>query len=219
MSGPYSPKVSRRETLHWFAAASVGFSFRSLSQARPSILVAFQTTPNGFGADPDLHHPAVTWHRIMDSRPLQLTAVLADLILPGSDTAPAPSAAGVPDFIDEWISAPYPEQVEDRALILAGLNWIDGEAGRRWQRGFLENDEESRQAIVHDLAKWKADDAFAMQAKFFLRFRFLVVGAYYTTPQGFKDIGYMGNVPLRSYPAVTDEERAILEKALSTLGL
>jgi hypothetical protein len=47
----------------------------------------------------------------------------------------------------------------------------------------------------------------------------LVVGVYYTTPEGFKDIGYSGNVPLESYPPITDEERAILEKALSALRL
>jgi len=56
------------------------------------------------------------------------------------------------------------------------------------------------------------------QSKFFQRFRFLVVGAYFTTPERFRDIGYVGNVPLESYALMTDKERAILEKALSALG-
>jgi hypothetical protein len=45
------------------------------------------------------------------------------------------------------------------------------------------------------------------------------VGAYYTTPEGFRDIGYVGNVPLETYPPISDQERALLEKALSALGL
>jgi len=49
--------------------------------------------------------------------------------------------------------------------------------------------------------------------------RFLVVSAYYTTPEGFKDIGYTGNIPLSSYPPITDEERKILDKAFFRLGL
>ena len=78
--------------------------------------------------------------------------------------------------------------------------------------------EESRQELVDDIARQSADPS-AGPRDFFRRFRYLVVGAYYTTPEGFKDIGYTGNVPLASYPPVTDEERAILEKALSNLGL
>jgi len=214
MSNRYIPRLSRRETLQWLATASVGFSFPAIAQARAGTLVAFEATAKGFGTDPDLHHPAVTWPRIMEPHQLQLTAALADMILPGSETAPASSAVGVPDFLNEWISAPYPEQLEDRPVILDGLKWMDVEAARRWQRGFLEIDETAKQLILHDLAQGNS-----WQTKFFQRFRFLVVGAYYTTPEGFRDIGYTGNVPLKSYPPVTDEERAILEKALSTLEL
>ena len=121
--------------------------------------------------------------------------------------------------MNEWVSAPYPEQIDDRTIIFDGLRWIDTEAGRRWRRSFIEIDDESRQKIVADIARKTVDPTLATASKFFQRFRFLVVGAYYTTPEGFKDIGYTGNVPLKSFPPVTDEESAILEKALSALGL
>jgi hypothetical protein len=119
--------------------------------------------------------------------------------------------------LNEWVSAPYADQLEDRAIIFAGFKWLDEEANRRWQRGFLEIDEKSRKEMIIEIASKKAD--IAGPGKFFQRFRFLVVGAYYTTPEGFKDIGYVGNVPMESYPPVTDEERAILEKRLAALGL
>jgi hypothetical protein len=197
----------------------MSFTIPKRLHAGTSTLVAFNATANGFGTDPDLNHPMVTWQCIMESHQLQQTALLADVILPGAETAPAPSAVGIPDFINEWVSAPYPEQLDDRRIILEGLRWIDAEAGRRWQRNFPELDDESRRKIVADIAQKRVDPTFDAPSKFFQRFRFLVVGAYYTTPEGLKDIGYTGNVPLKSYPPVTDEESAILERALSALGL
>jgi hypothetical protein len=205
--------------LQWLAAVSAASVLPQYARAGGATLVAFNPTTGGFGTDPGLNHPVVPWRRIMEPPELQQTAVLADLILLGSSTAPAPSALGVPDFVDEWISAPYPEQLEDRKIIVEGLRWMDAEAGRRSRSGFLEMDEQSRQKMVADIAQRKVDPTLAVQNKFFQKFRFLVVGAYYTTPEGFKDIGYVGNVPLESYPPMTDQERAIVEKALSALGL
>ena len=37
----------------------------------------------------------------------------------------------MPDFIDEWVSAPYEAQQKDAKVIRAGLAWIDGEAKKR----------------------------------------------------------------------------------------
>jgi hypothetical protein len=65
----------------------------------------------------------------------------------------------------------------------------------------------------------EGDPAFAAQRTVFRRIRFLVVGAYYTTLEGFKDIGYLGNVPLASYPPVTAEEQVILEQEWRRLGI
>jgi hypothetical protein len=219
VSALYLPKVSRRTTLQWLAAASVGLRFAEPLTANTGKLVAFQPTAKGYGTDPRLNHPLITWNLIMGPHQLQQSAILADMILPASETAPAPSMVGVPDFVNEWISAPYPDQSDDRKIILDGLQWTDAEANRRRQQLFLETDDETRRQIVADISKRNADPAIPPQKKFFQRFRFLVVGAYYTTPDGFKDIGYSGNVPLTSYPPMTEEERAILERALSALGL
>ena len=54
---------------------------------------------------------------------------------------------------------------------------------------------------------------------FFKRFRYLVVGAYYTTEQGFKDIGYIGNESRSSDPGPSVEVKAALEQAFAKLGL
>ena len=45
----------------------------------------------------------------------------------------------------------------------------------------------------------KAVPQLAEAARFFARFRDLTVGGYYTTPEGMRDIGYVGNVALAQF--------------------
>jgi hypothetical protein len=220
VTAPYKPTLSRRATLELMATISVASAlpraaWAATSQAAPPAAAALQ----GYGTDPNLNHPVVPWPLVMEPHQLQQTAVLADLILPGSATAPAPSALGVPDFVNEWVSSPYPDQQTDRVTIFEGLRWIDTEAVRRGQRTFLESEERIRKAIVDNIALKSPKAPLTAQSAFFQRLRFLVVGAYYTTTEGFRDIGYTGNRPLAAYPPLTDEERTILDGALSKLGL
>jgi hypothetical protein len=219
MTATYLTKLSRRETLQWFAAISLTSVLPRETRGEASTLVDFRPTATGYGTDPDLHHPVVTWPLLMTPHQLQLTAVIADLILPGTATAPAPSAIAIPEFVNEWVSAPYPDQVQDRETIFGGLAWIDAEAVRRARWSFLESDDQTRSLIVDEIARNNSDGEVSAQGIFFQRFRYLVLGAYYTTPEGFKDIGYIGNVPLSEYPPITNEERKILDKALLNLEL
>jgi hypothetical protein len=154
----------------------------------------------------------------MTPQQLNLTAVLADLFLPTTAGASAPSALGIHDFVDEWISAPYPEQREDRAIIVDGLTWIESQSQRRWQRGFLQIEDTHRHELVESIVPTSSAAATAENV-FFRRFRYIVVGAYYTTADGARDLGYIGNVPLPSYPTVTEKERAILDTELRKLGI
>jgi hypothetical protein len=114
---------------------------------------------------------------------------------------------GLPDFIDEWVSAPYPDQLKDRPIIVDGLKALGPrvlgiEAGRR--------------AAALAALPAATDEA---TAKFFRRFRALVVGAYYTTEAGFKDIGYIGNVARTVDPGPSEAVKAAIEAQLEKLGL
>jgi len=219
MNTLYQPKLSRRRTLQWIAASSVAMTLAYRANGVTGTLVAFHPEAKGYGTDPKLLEPEVTWPRIMQPYQLQQAAILSDLILPGSESAPPPSSIGVPEFVDEWVSAPYPEQQADRPIILEGLKRIDVQCIQRWRKPFHEMDGTFRAQLLEDLAQQSADAHDTPPGVFFRRFRSLVVSAYYTTPEGFKDIGYTGNVAMQSYPAITAEERAILDRALSKLGL
>jgi|SRR5579862_2681733 len=215
----YVPKLSRRTTLQWVAATSIASALPHRTLAGDIQRIESTAFNYGYGTDPNLKAPAIPWPLLMTPQQLEQTAVLADLILPGTAAAPAPSAIGVPDFINEWVSAPYPDQLRDRATLFGGLQWLDAEAARRANRRFLDLSDALRQSIVSDIGQKHPKPPFIDQQSFFQRLRYLIVGAYYTTPEGFKDLGYIGNVPIASYPAITEEERAILDKALITLGL
>ncbi len=89
----------------------------------------------GYGPDPDLikaYEKGAFWPLTMNAQQRQLAAALSDLIIPEDEHSPSASAVGVVDFIDEWISAPYPLQREDRATVLDGFAWLDGEAQQRF---------------------------------------------------------------------------------------
>ena len=101
------------------------------------------------------------------------------------------------DFIDEWISAPYPEQKADRQPILDGLAWMEAESKKRFEKDFASLSDEQKHAICDDICfVEKAQPGFVKAANFFSRYRDLTAGGFFTAPQGRKDLGYVGNVAL-----------------------
>ncbi len=113
----------------------------------------------------------------------------------------------MPDFIDEWVSAPYPQQVKDRPIIMNGLNALGAHV--------LNATPDQRKAALSALPTSNAPHTQA----FWKKFRHLTIGAYYTTEAGFKDIGYIGNVPRTIDPGPSAEVKMVLENQLKKLGL
>lgn len=192
MSGAYVRKIDRRTALAWIGAAGAAGALAACAPKPEANGVA-----GGYGTDPKLVDPdPAPWPRLLTQEELQTAAILADYILPASAAAPAASALGVPEFIDEWVSAPYPDQLADRPLIRSGLKAL---------------------GPTPDAAALAALRASAND--FFKRFRQLTIGAYYTTEAGFKDIGYIGNVARESDDGPSDEAKAAVERELAKLGL
>ena len=208
-TGPevYVSKVDRRSALAWIgvvgAAAAVGAGVVVYGPQ-----MGGQRVTRGYGTDPKLAKPEkAPWSRIMIPAQLQTAAILSDFILPASGSAPSASKLGVPDFIDEWASAPYPDQLKDRPIILTGLNALAPKV--------LKTSDADRAAALDGL-RHSTDPA---TQKFWKRFRRLTIGAYYTTPEGFKDVGYIGNVARPSDPGPSPEVKAAVEAQLKKLNL
>jgi hypothetical protein len=205
-----APRLARRTVLKWFAAAAAAVHLPHFEAAAVPV-----TTPvaNGYGTDPDLkkfYQPGDFWPLTLT--PLQRLAVtaLADLILPADDLGPAASTVRVPDFMDEWISAPYPGQQKDREALLPGLQWLDDEARKRFGKDFSALEEAQKHAIADDIC-WPTDakPEFKKAAAFFQKFRSLAASAYYGTEAGWKALGYIGNIPSPSFDGPPPE---VLEK-------
>jgi hypothetical protein len=62
--------------------------------------------PRIIGFDPDLLKKEIPWARLLTEREKLVATALGDLIIPADEYGPAASTVGVPDFIDEWVSAP-----------------------------------------------------------------------------------------------------------------
>ena len=187
--------MDRRTTLKWVLAASAAWPLMDARTAG----AARAATP-GYGTDPNLtrdYRPGELWPLTFTPAQRRLAATLADIIVPADPHSPAASAVGVVDFIDEWVSAPYPQSRRDRPVVLEGLVWLDAESTRRFGKAFAELAARQQLLICDDIcAPSRAAAAHEGAARFFALYRDLTSGAFYSTPAGRKDLGYIGNVPL-----------------------
>lgn len=204
MTPELPPRIDRRLAIKWMLAAGAG----ALLADRPALGAAAPApgpapAPQGYGVDPDLmraHKPGEYWPLTFTDAERREAAALCDIILPAEGDCPCASALGVQDFIDEWISSPYPMTAADRAPVIEGLAWLEAESRRRFGSGFADLRGAERQALCEDMARAPAAGAEpAPRSRFFRRFRDLACAGFYTTPAGMRDLGYVGNVPLARF--------------------
>ena len=191
------PQLDRRQAIQWMLAAGASLGLREAAES------AAPVRAQGYGPDPSMvriYQPGDVWPLTLSPPPRRTAAALCDVMIPADEASPSASAVGVTDFIDEWISSPYPGQAADRRLVLDGLAWIEQEAQRRFLAGFADLREDQQCAICDDLCDpAQARPEHKSAARFFKRYRDLTAGGYYTTPEGMRDIGYRGNVSLAAF--------------------
>ncbi|MBT5186034.1 MAG: gluconate 2-dehydrogenase subunit 3 family protein [Kordiimonadaceae bacterium] len=165
-----------------------------------------QIKSQGYGQDVDVNNPVVTWDKTLNGTQLKNLDVVGDLIIPADDKSPSASQLNITDFINEWVSAPYPTQEDDRKMVLIGLDWLNGQANVEDVRYFHELPADKQAAIFDKLASAvEAGTASADHSLFMERIVYLYVGGYYTTDEGMEDIGYVGNVPIESFDGPPQE--------------
>lgn len=216
--------IDRRTTLRWLVAATAAGQLAACGEDFKGVRAWPELPPikaPGIGRDPNLNEPVVPWPLTMTKAELAAAAALADLILPAEGSDPAPSQVGVHAFIDEWVSAPYPDQHKDRNLIIPGLAWLDEEAMKQGGQRFNQIGPDAQKRIVDDVAfADRVKPGLEKHAEFFGRMRALTLGAYFTTPEGWKAIGYPGGSPiLGPYPGPTPEALAHIQGVIEGMGL
>ena len=95
---------------------------------------------------------------------------------------------------------PYPDQQSDRSVILPGLDWINQESNKRFQKPFYDLSDSQKTAICDNIAYLpEAASQYQEAARFFAKYRNLTMGGYYTSDYGTKEVGYVGNVALAKF--------------------
>jgi hypothetical protein len=190
--------MDRRTTIKWVLAAGAAWPLLDKG-ARAGAAPAAR----GYGTDPNLvatYHPGELWPLTLTAEQRRLAGILADIIIPVDDHSPSASSVGVVEFIDEWVSAPYPAHQRDRTIVQGGLAWLDAEAARRFGKAFVELDFAAHHVICDDICdESRAGSTLRDAARFFALYRDLTAGGFYSTSAGRKDLSYIGNVPLTSF--------------------
>jgi gluconate 2-dehydrogenase gamma chain len=208
--------MKRREALK---AMSATIALPVLGQAPPQGPVAQGTPmtsqtqgvksgPRGGPWDPDLLHPSKSWPRKLSANELLTLSALCDTIIPADPKSPSASAVGVPAWINEYVSAPYEGQQRDLIRIRGGLAWLNLESVKRFGKGFRLISRAQRTQICDDICYLpKASLEFQAAARFFDQVRDLTAVGFYTTTEGMRDLGYIGNVAMPTFPEVSKEVR------------
>ena len=238
----YKSTITRRESLKWLGILSATALLPSLvgcevidsttniaNAVGDSIkghwpdLTLSPITVKGYGKDPSMIIPPKSpWPKTLTVEQLTLVAVLADILVPRDGDVPSATEVNVPDVVDEWVSAPYERQQSDRLSILSVLVWLNDEAKLRFSKGFTALSKAEQLKIIDDIAYQKDDlaEEYTRIVREFSRFRKLVLAAFFCSPEGTKDLGYLGNVPIAGdYPGPTDEAMVHLNQILNELDL
>jgi len=187
-------EFDRRTAIKWVLAASAALRLPGVAFDAS----AAATAAKGYGKDPDLlkkYAAGDLWPLTLTKEQRVTATALCDLIIPEDSQSPAASKVGVVDFIDEWISAPYPEHAADRKIVLDGLSAIESEAQRRFKLSFAQLSATQMSAIA---------DAVVTEP-YFIRYRALTAGGFYTTPIGTRDLKFVGNVATATFEGPTPE--------------
>ncbi|MDA0329294.1 MAG: gluconate 2-dehydrogenase subunit 3 family protein [Gemmatimonadetes bacterium] len=197
--------MDRRQALKVMAIAAASPTLAACAPEDGTVDIAAVPAPTsnplaaGTAWDPDLVAPSIPWERTLTADELESLAVLCDVIIPADERSPSASAVGAPDFIDEWVSAPYPGNERDNVVVRGGLIWLDREAAERFGPGlrFRDLTAEQHRVICDDICYLPdASEGFEAAARFFDKVRDLTSTAFWTTTQGMQDLQYVGNVPL-----------------------
>jgi hypothetical protein len=197
------PRIDRRLAIKWMLAAGAGTMMVNPLAFAAAPGGARPISGKGYGTDPDLvraYKPGDFWPLTLGDGQRRDVAALCDIIIPAEGDHPSASSVGVTDFVDEWVSAPYPDNVRDRPLILDGLAWVASASQRQFGTAFADATDAQRLSLCEEMAPAAEKGSPGETAsKFFRRMRNLVSAGYFSTPPGMKDLGYVGNVPSATF--------------------
>jgi len=178
-------EVSRRSLLQSIAlSATVGTLGLEAAQHVHSLATNEKTTTGSY-------HP-----KGLNAHEYRTLETLADYIIPADERSPGAVAAGAPEFID-LLASQNPQLL---AIYTGGIAWLDYAMERHHSADFLSAKPEQQTAMLDMIAYRKNESPeLGPGIRFFEWARRMVVDAYYTSPIGIKDVGYLGNTAVSKF--------------------
>lgn len=132
---------------------------------------------------------------------------LCDLIFPPDEHSKGAVDGGAPEFIDLLSS----NNVEMATIYTGGIAWLDRQMMERHGKDFV-NAAAADQTAMLDLIAYRRNETpeLGPGVRFFDWIRKMTADAYYTSPVGIKDLGYMGNKGMAKFEVPAN----VLEYAL-----
>lgn len=117
--------------------------------------------------------------------------VLSDLIIPADERSGSATQADVPEVIDDWMNVRGGSEATE---IIGGMRWLDLQCNRMYKHDLIDCTVDQQHEILDRIAyPEKAAPEDSQAVAFFNRLRDLVVGSFYSSKIGIKDIAYVGN--------------------------
>jgi gluconate 2-dehydrogenase gamma chain len=161
--------------------------------------------------------PVKYTRKIFDDHQWRTVHVLCDLIIPADEHSGSATAAGVPEFLDDWLDFRDREDGNQNlsSQILGGLTWLDMESTRLFQKDFVTAAPAQQKQILDRIA-WPARAAAADRpwAAFFTRFRDLTVSGFFSSKMGVADLPYLGNKAVAEWNGCDPKVWAVIEERM-----
>lgn len=207
--------VSRRGALKRIALAITSAGLASLDQAAAQEV--HQHTAEAKKETGGVYKP-----KVFNDQEYRTLIRLSEIVVPADEVSGSAVDAGAPAFIDILCS-------ENRVLagkFTGGLGWLDAHGRQLHGKDFLEISEADQMAILEKLVEAEtyrqdmelrgftyADSGYldfrgygvypntplGAGVEFFSLARRMIVDAFYTSPLGVKDVGYVGNSAYTKY--------------------
>ncbi len=179
-------RLERRAILRLMAAMPAGALFSAARSATAA--------PKELAAELISQEAAAPYQpKVFNPHEWKTVHTLSGLIIPADERSESATAAGVPEFIDDWLDL---QRGDLLSSIRGGLTWLDIECNRLFGTDFIASTAGQQEQILDRIAypkKAAPEDASAVA--FFNHFRDLVVSGFFTSETGIKDLPYLGNEP------------------------
>jgi gluconate 2-dehydrogenase gamma chain len=155
--------------------------------------------------------------KVFNDHEWETIKVLSDLIIPADERSSSATQAGVPEFIDDWLDF---KGGKLKTEFLGGLTWLDLECNREFGHDFIGCTPAQHKKILARIAyPNKAMPEDLNYVAFFNHLRDLVVGGFFSSEEGVKDLPYLGNKVVAEWKGCPPNVLTQIEENLKTKGV